>query len=328
MSTFNSTSTNSQEGLHVIFGSGPVGATVARLLHERGRKVRVINRSGKADVPAAVEVVRADAYDVGQAVSAAQDAAVIYQASQPGYTEWAEKFPPLQASILEAAAQLGAKFIVVDNLYMYPDTAEPLREDMPYTTHTKKGRVRAQMAQTVLNAHKAGKVRAAIARASTFYGPRVLGSALGERLFKPLIAGKKAEVYLNPDIPHTYSYIGDFAHTLMTLGERDEALGEVWHVPNDVPTTQRQIVKIAAEIAGVAPQMDNVGLLKLRIGGLFIPEAREMIEMRYEFEKAYLIDDGKYRHAFPDTLIPGVFPMPLRAGLEKTVAWYKQHSGE
>ena len=47
--------------LHVIFGTGPVGYwTMVELIH-LGKRVRMVNRSGKADVPAGVEVIAADA---------------------------------------------------------------------------------------------------------------------------------------------------------------------------------------------------------------------------------------------------------------------------
>ena len=44
----------------------------------------------------------------------------------------------------------------------------------------------------------------------------------------------------DPDVPHTVTYIEDFGRALAgALGERDEALGEVWHVPNAEPVTMR-----------------------------------------------------------------------------------------
>ena len=47
--------------LHVVFGSGPIGLATAGELVARNLPVRVVNRSGRADVPAGVEVVAADA---------------------------------------------------------------------------------------------------------------------------------------------------------------------------------------------------------------------------------------------------------------------------
>jgi nucleoside-diphosphate-sugar epimerase len=287
----------------------------------------MVNRSGKsAAAPQGVEIVAADAYTLSSAIEVTKGAAVIYQCAQPGYTEWVEKFPPLQASILEAAAANGAKLIVGENLYMYSEDAiNCLHEELPYTTHTKKGRVRAAMAQAVIDAHKSGKVRTASARAPDFYGMGVLSSLVGERMFYPLLAGKAANMAGDVDVPHSITYIDDFGETLAILGERDEALGQAWHVPNAAPISQRQMVELAAKAAGVEPKLSAMGKTKVRIGGIFIPEAREMVEMMYVLEKPYIVDDSKFRRAFPETLKLGEFPTPLEKGMRVTVGWYREN---
>ncbi len=52
--------------LHVIFGTGPAGSTLAEVLHAQGKQVLCINRSGKADVPPGVSVMAGDVLDVEQ----------------------------------------------------------------------------------------------------------------------------------------------------------------------------------------------------------------------------------------------------------------------
>lgn len=50
--------------LHVVFGaSGSLGNAVVRELVGRGNRVRAVNRSGRADAPAGVELVKGDAPD-------------------------------------------------------------------------------------------------------------------------------------------------------------------------------------------------------------------------------------------------------------------------
>ncbi len=51
------------EELHVVFGTGAVGMAVMDELIRRGRRrVRMVNRSGRARVPDGVEVVGGDAH--------------------------------------------------------------------------------------------------------------------------------------------------------------------------------------------------------------------------------------------------------------------------
>ena len=127
-----------------------------------GKQVRMINRSGKADcLPASIEVIASDAYDVKKNIELTKGATAIYQCAQPHYYEWTQKFKPLQKAILEAAAANNTKLIVGDNLYMYGSShGKIIREDLPIRPNSKKGQVRAEMAQAVMDAHEKGKVRA------------------------------------------------------------------------------------------------------------------------------------------------------------------------
>ncbi|MFZ5910359.1 MAG: SDR family oxidoreductase [Chloroflexota bacterium] len=306
--------------LHVIFGSGPLAQATMRALLERGKTVKMVNRSGKrpADVPAQVEIVGGNAYSAEFTRAATQGATAVYQCAQPEYHQWATKFPPLQAAILEGAAANGAKLIVGENLYMYGDTdGQPIHEGLPNAAQTRKGRVRGQMAEALLEAHRSGKARVAIARGADFYGPGVLSSTLGERAILPLLRGKPAEVIGALDLPHTYTYINDFGEALAILGERDEALGQAWHVPNPPTLTQRELVTLFFKEAGLEPKFSVMGKIMLTIGGLFVPAARETVEMLYEFEKPFVVSAEKFVRAFGD------IAAPHETAVKETLAWYR-----
>jgi len=265
-----------------------------------------------------VTVVAGDVFDVNVAKTLAQGATHVYQCTNPPYDKWPEQFPALQANTLEAAANVGAKYIVMENVYMYGDTnGQPIREDLPYNAHTKKGKVRAQMAKDVLAAHQAGKVRAAIARASDFYGPGVLDSAAGDRMFGFAVEGKAASAAGDLGAKHSYTYIEDIGKALVILGERGEALGQAWHVPNADATTTRQFVNLIFEELQQSARISAVSKLMMRMAGLFIPGARETVEMMYEFEKDFVVDGGRFTATF------GLQATPYREGVKQTLAWYK-----
>jgi hypothetical protein len=98
-------------------------------------------------------------------------------------------------------------------------------ENLPLHPVGPNERIRAQVAEALMAAHRHGKVRAAIGRGSDFFGPHVVTSTVGERVFARLVARKAAQVLGNPDAPHTVTFIDDFARALVILGSRDEALG-------------------------------------------------------------------------------------------------------
>ena len=135
--------------LHVVFGTGPLGRSVVNELVRRGKRVRVVSRSGKmAEAPQGVELAAGDLYDPAEVRKLTQDAAAAYQCAQPHYHEWPQKFPPLQAAIIEGLTGTGTKLVIGENTYMYGDTdGKPLTEDLPYAAHTRKGRVRAARAR-------------------------------------------------------------------------------------------------------------------------------------------------------------------------------------
>jgi nucleoside-diphosphate-sugar epimerase len=310
--------------MQVVFGSGPLGLSVMRALVRRGCPVRMVNRSGKLPdgLPAGVEVLAGDAYQPDFTRRACKDAVVVYQCSQPAYHEWIEKFPPLQASILVGAAAAGARFIVAENLYMYGEVDGPIREDLPYAATTRKGKVRSEMSQALLAAHRSGKVSLAMGRGSDFFGPYVLTSALGERAIPAALQGKSAQLAGNLDVPHSFTYIDDFGEALATLGEREEALGQAWHVPNPAALTQRQTMTLFFDAIGKPAKISTATRMMMRIAGLFDPGARETVEMMYEFEKPFVVDSTKFERTFAKTATP------FKESIPPTLDWFRKRSGQ
>jgi nucleoside-diphosphate-sugar epimerase len=304
---------------HVVFGTGPVGMSVMDALVQRGsHRVRMVNRSGRASVPERVEILGGDVTDEAFTREASRGASVVYFALNPPYDKWPELFPGLQAGVLEGAASARAKLIAMENLYMYgPTDGRPLTEDLPYAPNTRKGRVRARMSDELMEAHKSGRVRVAIGRASDFFGPRVLTSAAGEQVFGRALEGKSSQVAGDLSQPHTYTYVPDIGKGLVILGEREEALGQVWHLPSPETLTTREFVEMIFEEVGKPARLQAAPKILLRAIGLFNPGIRETIEMLYEFEEPFVVDHSKFEQAF------GEYATPLKEAIGETVRWYR-----
>jgi nucleoside-diphosphate-sugar epimerase len=307
---------------HVVLGTGAIGRAIAEDLVSHGESVRMVNQSGRMDkVPAGVEVLATNLNYPENVRLVAEGAKVVYQSAQPPYHKWPEKFPPLQKSIIDGLTGSGAKLVLIENLYMYGDIdGKPMTEDMPYIAHTRKGRVRGEISKAAFEAHKEGRLRVTAARGGNFFGPWGTDSTMGARVFYPLLSGKPAQLIGRIDLPHTHTYLKDFGTTLVILGERDEADGQVWHVPNDQPMmAQGELVRLFAEEAGVELKTSSMGRMMMRIGGLFIPEAKESVEMMYEFDQPFIVDSSKFEKTF------GMKATPMREAIKETVAWYKSH---
>jgi nucleoside-diphosphate-sugar epimerase len=310
---------NNQE-LHVIFGTGPVGLTLAEQLLAEGKHARLVNRSGKGQVPAGAELVAGDALQAEVVRELCQGAVAAYHCANVPYQQQVEIIPRLQASIIEGVAAVGAKLIVTDTLYMYGQThGKAMKESSPYTATTRKGQMRAQVAETYLKAHREGKIRVALGRSADFYGPRVLNSALGDRVFPAALAGKPVQLLGNIDLLHSYSYMGDVARTLKLLGEREEALGKVWHVPVVTPpVTQREMVQQIGKVVGKPIRIQTFPKIAVQAAGVFDPIMREMVEMFYQYTEPQIVDASAIEQTF------GMRATPLDEALPATIEWYQK----
>ena len=313
-------SSNDQE-IHVVFGAGGAGAAVVRELAAQGKLVRAVTRSGQGSYPTGVQVVAADGADPASARAVCAGAAVVYHAVNVPYPAWTTALPPVMDSLIAAAGAANATLVYVDNAYAYGPVDRPLTEGLPDAATTKKGRLRAQLAATLLAAHHAGRVRAVIGRGSDYFGPGVTNSVAGDRVFPAILAGKKAMWVGSLDQPHTMTFVDDFARVLITLGSRPEAYGQIWHAPAAEPLTGRQFLALACELAGQEPRLGAYSPLVIRLAGLVDPVLRELPELAYEFTAPFVLDGSRYQVAF------GGAPTPHREALQATLDWYASRDG-
>jgi len=269
-------------------------------------------------MPPEVEMRAADVSDVSQAIAASSGATVIYQALNPPYHRWSELFPPLQIGALAAAKKTQARYVSIENLYMY-DPSGTMTEESRIAPRSKKGALRARMSEEVFELHAKGDIRAAALRSSDYYGPGVLGSSLGERVFENLVKGRTVQVSGSTSLLHSYAYIEDVGRAASVLGTRDEALGGIWIAPHSPAVTQGEMVMRAARVVGANPRVSVLSPMMMRLAGLFVAPARANVEMMYEFTEPFVVDSGKIQHAF------GLEPTSIDVGLERTMRWYQAH---
>jgi nucleoside-diphosphate-sugar epimerase len=306
----------------VLGATGGAGGALVRELAGRGDRVRAVSRKPAADLPEGAERLAADAADPGQARTACEGATVVYHCVQPPYHRWAAEFPRLTASIADAAAGAGARLVYADNLYAYGPVDGPITEDLPALATTRKGRVRRQMAERLLAAHRSGTLQVAIGRSSDYYGAGGANSVVGDILFGAAVKGERARWMGRMDVPHTLNYLQDVARALITLGARPEAPGEVWHLPAAEALTGQELVELIASALGRPVKVTATPRLALRIAGIFDPQARETTEMLYQWERPFVLDASKFQRAF------GPFgPTPHRQAVATTVAWFRERAG-
>jgi nucleoside-diphosphate-sugar epimerase len=308
--------------MQIVFGcNGPVGLELIRQLVAMGvppAQVRGVCRSGRADVVPGVQVLAADAADAGAVRQACREATVAYCCIGVDYTRFAQLWPPIIYGLLDGLNGTGVPLVFADNLYAYGPQTAPLVETMPDTNYGRKPALRARIARRMLEADAAGRVRVALVRASDFYGAGAGNSHLGDLCFKRVLQGQAAQFAGELHQPHTFTYIPDFARALATVGASPDALGQVWHVPNAPAVTLSELMLLLQDILGQPVKAMALPFWLQRALSVFMPIMRELVEMRFQWDRPYLVDHGKFAAKF------WVDATPLADGLRATLDSYRR----
>jgi nucleoside-diphosphate-sugar epimerase len=187
---------------------------------------------------------------------------------------------------------------------MYGIPNGPLREDSPRNPCSKKGELRVRLEALRTEADRRGDTRVAIGRASDFFGTDLPNSLFSTRFWERLFAGKAVESPGDPNMPHSYNYADDVARGLVTLGERPEALGQIWHLPVASSESTRSLFERIAAAVHVSARVTAIPQWLWHVAGVFMPVMREAAEMTYQWKVPYVLDDSRFRTAFGVSATP------------------------
>jgi nucleoside-diphosphate-sugar epimerase len=310
--------------LHVVLGaSGAAGRAIVTALSDRGHDVRAVNRSGDAPAPTGVLQLAADITTPEGAAGAVAGAAVVYMAAQPAYHRWAEEFPAMLTTVLDATADAGAKLVMVDNLYMYGPGESEMTDASVERGGTKKSDLRVRLSELLRSAHDAGRLPVAIGRASDYFGPAGDNSGITALAIGPAVAGKTIRWMGRLDRRHSAAYLPDIGRAYAVLGEASKADGEAWILPHGPAPTGAEF--LAAVNAALASPLKTGTVSKgmLRLAAPFHRISRESLEILYQWTEDFVADDAKFQRVF------GPFETtPLDQAVEETIEWYRQRAAQ
>jgi nucleoside-diphosphate-sugar epimerase len=219
---------------------------------------------------------------------------------------------------IDACKAANAKLIFFDNIYMYGRVSGSITEETPFHPVSKKGEVRADIDRMLLNEMKSANIKAAIARATDFYGPRSTDkSAAGIMIFDRLKKGRSAQWMVDPELPRTFSYTPDAAMGMYILATHEESFGQVWHLPASRPDlTGREFITLAAKFMHGKNKVQIIPKWLLKALGWFSPLMRESYEMLYQYEYPLQFDSSKFESAFHFK------PTTYEDGIKATAEWF------
>lgn len=289
--------------MQTILGSGgPIGIELAKALTKYTTDIRLVSRSPEKVNPGD-ELMAGDLLDYAVVDSAAKGSEVLYLTVGLPYDleKWEKDWPVLISNVIKACQEHECKLVFFDNVYMYDKAhLSPMTENTPVNPPSKKGRVRANIAERIMKEVWTGSLTALIARSADFYGPGIKNnSLLIETVFKPLSKGKKAIWLGSAKYKHSFTYTPDAGKATALLGNTEDAYNQVWHLPTATSafTGKEWISEIALQL-DKKPGYWAIPKWVVKLMGVFNPIMKESVEMMYQYDRDYVFDSSKFRARF------------------------------
>jgi len=288
--------------MQTILGSGgAIGIPLAKELKKYTDQIRLVSRNPKK-INETDELYQIDLNDFSQIDKAIAGSEVVYVVIGFEYklSVWQNVWPSFMKAVINACKTHNAKLVFFDNVYMYDKSAIPhMIETSPIHAPSKKGEVRQQLHEMIMNEVEKNTLTALIARSADFYGPDNKSSALNMMVVDNFMKGKKAQAFGNINKIHTYTFTPDAAKATAILGNTIDAFNQVWHVPTTKEKlTNLQWIQLIANELEVEAKIQVIPLWMIKILGLFIPVMKEFPEMIYQYEQDYFFDSTKFEERF------------------------------
>jgi nucleoside-diphosphate-sugar epimerase len=308
--------------MKTILGTGQLGLTIMDILlkNNPNEPILLVNKSGQLDIPKPnnVQIIAADVTNKNDMENIARQSAVIFSCTDVPYQMWGSFYPATASALAYALSKTDAKLVFADNLYSYGNVSGAvMNEEMSHKAETKKGLIRASVIQILLKSDKVISDKVAFVKAADFIGPRIYKGVFGTEFLDKLYNHKTFILSGNIALPHTFTYINDFAKAMINVGNAPDTFGEIWHVPNAPALNLKQWIRLFEEKTSKKAKLVVLPKGIVWIAGLFNSFIKELYELAYQYEYAYLVNHNKYVSRF------GNHATSPESIVEETIEWYK-----
>ena len=241
-----------------------------------------------------------NAFDPKPVAAASEGADVIVNALNPPYHHWSHALPRITTSVLAAARVTGASVLIPGNVYNYGEAMPALlNEQTPHHPTTRKGRLREDMEAAYRDAAQDG-IQTIVVRAGDFIERAKTGNWFDTYLTQRISKG--VLTYPGPtDLPHAWAYLPDLGRAMAQVAHRrtDLSMFESIGFPGHT-FTGAELRDHAATLLGRPVRIRAFPWTMLRLMAIFSPMLREVVEMRYLWNRPHAIDGTKFRRLCPD----------------------------
>lgn len=304
---------------HTILGGGgaiglPLAKSLKTIYHHQvrivGRKPEKVNNDD--------EIMAADLLDAAAAHRVVKGSAVAYLCAGLPYKSslWKRDWPVLMRNVIDACKAHDTKLVFVDNVYMYAPQALPdMTERSAIGPVSKKGKVRRQLANMLMEEAAAGNLRMSIARCADFYGPAIRNGILQELALSNLKKGKPAMWLCDTSKVHSFTYTPDAARAIALLGNDNRGDNRVWHMPTaGDKLTGMDWVRLLADELNTRPRVFVLKRWMLKSAGAFVPLMREIEDTCYQYQHDYFFNSSDFERSF------GIAPTPVEQAIGEIIA--------
>ncbi|WP_422674202.1 SDR family NAD(P)-dependent oxidoreductase [Caldifermentibacillus hisashii] len=303
----------------VLGASGGMGYSIVNELTDRGIEVIAFARTKKKleklfSAKQNVTIFTGDIFKLEDLMEAAANVDIIFQAANIPYPEWEEKLANFIGQVVQVTETKNIKLALVDNIYAYgKNPGIKVNEQTPKNPHTKKGNIRLQVANMVMQANN----KSFIAHFPDFYGPNAENTLLHYTLQRAL--ANKPSIYIgNQKIAREFIFTPDGAKALVELALNETSYGEEWNIPGHSVITGEEIIKIIRELTGYNKKVFTVTKSMIQMLGLFNPMMREVVELFYLNEDPVMLSGEKFERR--------IGPLPRTSyydGLKQTIDYMR-----
>ena len=279
--------------------------------------VLILGASGRFGSHAAVAFARAGwqvrrfRRGVDDLMRASEGAAVIVNALNPPYPDWAAQVETQHAEVRNAARAAGATVIVPGNVYVFgAGTSLPWSESSPHMAQNPLGQIRVRMEQ----GYKNDSIRTIILRGGDYLDTKPSGNWFDKIMIQKL----KRDILVypgRPDIPHAWAFLPDIVRAAVALADDRDALPRFLDVPFAGYTLSGQdIAGHLTDLLRTDIRLRPFSWLPVQLARPFWPLAKHLLEMRYLWNTPHRLDSTLF-----DTLLPEFEATPVSVALAQAI---------
>ncbi len=293
----------------ILGANGRFGRAAYKAFSDAGWDVTALVRPGKAHSGKVIEV---DASDPTALSDAAKGFHVIVNALNPPYHKWAEMLPVLTASVIAAARTSGATVLIPGNVYNYSTNLPTvLSADTPQNAINGKGALRVEMERSFRDAPN---VRTIVLRGGDFIEAEKTGNWFDGQITNKVDKG--VITYPGPtDQIHAWAYLPDMARAAVELCKIRETLPRFADIPfAGFAITGDELITAVEDATDKTLKVKTVPWSIMSAIGLFSPLIREVVAMRYLWNRPHRLDGSSL-----NSLLPDFKPTPLKTALQQAL---------